>query len=168
MIIRVRFFFFFTLVLLNVACSSQSTNDQWTALNKAAELQIGYNLGYVDQVYSLNSDLEEISGITYIDSNKIACVQDEEGRIFIYDFTKREIVEKIKFAKSGDYEGITSVGEDFYIVRSDGDIFKYNTTFIETIQIKTPLTSSKDVEGICFDSETNSLLILCKGSPRRN
>lgn len=49
-------------------------------------------------------ELEEISGINYIHSEKMACVQDEEGSIFIFDLNNNLVDKKINFGKTGDYE----------------------------------------------------------------
>ena len=46
---------------------------------------------------SLPESLNEISGITYISNNTFACVQDEDGFIFIYNTERNEILKKIKF-----------------------------------------------------------------------
>jgi uncharacterized protein YjiK len=76
------------------------------------------------QKWRLPNVLEEVSGIAWLEDGRIACIQDEDGTIFIYDLDKGQIIEKIAFAGSGDYEGIAVHHEDAYVMRSDGLIFE--------------------------------------------
>ena len=46
---------------------------------------INYNLSKPDKIYILPPALKEVSGITGTDASSIACIQDENGIIFIYD-----------------------------------------------------------------------------------
>lgn len=68
----------------------------------------GYNLSSPEVRVELPKVLHEISGLTDIDDHTIACVQDEEGLVFIYDLRKNEIKHQFAFGQPGDYEGITS------------------------------------------------------------
>ena len=45
-----------------------------------------YDLRNPDTAYYLPSYLEEISGISCYKKNKIACVQDEDAIIYIFDY----------------------------------------------------------------------------------
>ena len=55
-------------------------------------MDIGYNLSAPDRVYILPKKLKEISGITEIDSSRIACIQDEREIVFIYDLNSGQII----------------------------------------------------------------------------
>ncbi len=76
------------------------------------------------QKWELPSDLKEVSGIAYIKDIKLACVQDEIGKIFIYNTDSKKVEKEIEFAGVGDYEGITVVNTTAYIIRADGNIFE--------------------------------------------
>src|SRR5690554_5062322 len=56
--------------------------------------------------WKMPDQLHEISGITWIGEDRFACVQDEEGILFIYNIAKEEIEETVNFSMAGDYEGI--------------------------------------------------------------
>ena len=71
----------------------------------------------ISNTWELPEELNEISGIAWLQGNTFACVQDEEGYIFIYDLDQEKITTKIKFAGPGDYEGIAINGEDAYEIR---------------------------------------------------
>ena len=116
------------------------------------------------QKWELPGVLEEVSGIDWIGDDKIAAVQDEDGIIFIYDLKASEIIREIEFRGSGDYEGIRISGEDAYILRSDGTIFKvagYLGDDPVVSEHRTGLSEVKgiDVEGLCLDHENVRFLL---------
>ncbi|MCX6233598.1 MAG: SdiA-regulated domain-containing protein [Bacteroidetes bacterium] len=103
-----------------------------------------------------------------IDSFHIACIQDENGIIFIFDTTSRKITGKFSFAKDGDYEDIVIVNKIFYVLESNGHLFQVENPGEKGQSIRsyqTQLGPKNDCEGLCYDSLTKSLLIACKGHP---
>ena len=73
--------------------------------------------------WELPHELEEVSGIHWIDDEKIACVQDEDGIIFIFDLNASEVVKEYKFAGSGDYEALTYMDGEYWVAESNGKLF---------------------------------------------
>src|SRR5436190_23718217 len=67
-----------------------------------------YELNKPDCTYKLPGKLKEISGITFYRKNKLACVQDEKGKIYIYDTKKEDLKQVVDFGGDHDYEGITN------------------------------------------------------------
>lgn len=112
-------------------------------------------------------DLDEISGITYISKNKIACVQDEEGIIFIYNLKTNSVEKKVNFAKAGDYEGIAIVDSTAYVLQSDGRIHEIahymDSTFVPKV-IQTPFSGKNNMESLTFDSKNDRLLMVPKNT----
>lgn len=109
--------------------------------------------------------LEEISGISYFSDDKMACVQDEEGIIFIYNLDTDMVEKKVNFGKSGDYEGITLVDSTAYILESSGKLFEvsnYLSPDFKTIEYKTPFSGRNNMESLVADSINNRLLIAVK------
>lgn len=122
-----------------------------------------YNFSQPDKVYHLPPVLHEISGLTDLSNNVVACVQDELGLIFIYDLEKEEILNKIQFGPNGDYEGITYTGSHLYVLRSDAVLIscvlsKDFTTVTEVDSINTNIPAI-DNEGLCYDKNRDRLLI---------
>lgn len=116
------------------------------------------------QKWDLPEILNEVSGIDWIGDQTIAAVQDEDGIIFIYDLETSEIKDRIRFNGGGDYEGIRISGNDAYILRSDGTIFKvagYLGANPQVTEKRTTLSAIKgiDVEGLCLDRENARLLL---------
>src|SRR4051812_369285 len=55
----------------------------------------------VTQNWDLPAELKEVSGIAYMGKDRIACIQDEEGTIFIYNKTANKIEKTVSFASPG-------------------------------------------------------------------
>jgi len=130
---------------------------------------LGYDLSAPEQKISLPNDLMEISGLTYLENDILAAIQDEKGIIYHIDFNKNEIVSKFRFAKNKDYEGIEMAQNYYYIISSDGDLYSLNRNEIKdprTVKFDTPLKAKNDVEGLAYDSHNQLLLIACKGDPK--
>ena len=130
-----------------------------------SEKMEGYNLTYPDASIRLPDILNEISGITYIDSVSFACIQDEKGILFVYDIVKEEIINQLTFHSKGDYEGITRVDDTIYVLRSDGTLFEisdFKSSDFKLSSYKTGIPAV-DNEGLCYDQNSNILLIACKG-----
>lgn len=117
------------------------------------------------ETWELPDILQEVSGIAYLGDERMACIQDEDGVIFIYDLSKRKIVNEIKFAGSGDYESITLANENAYVLRSDGTIFEI-LNFLEenpqTIEHTTSENFDRNFEGLEYDEKNKRLLMALK------
>jgi uncharacterized protein YjiK len=125
---------------------------------------VGYDLAKPDQIFVLPNILQEISGVTAVDSTSLASVQDELGILFIYNVSKKEITKQYHFAGDGDYEGITRVGKIIYVLRSDGVLFEipdYQSGAFQAVSYSLHIPS-KDNEGLCYDRNNNRLLIANK------
>jgi uncharacterized protein YjiK len=125
-----------------------------------------YNLNRPELALKLPKELKEISGISYYGEDKLLAIQDEHGIVFLISLYSGEILESIPFGKDGDYEGIASDKENIYVLRSDGNIYTLvlggHPDSLKVKSTDTPLNSSHDTEGICFDRDNESLLIACK------
>jgi uncharacterized protein YjiK len=123
------------------------------------------------QKYEVPAVLKEISAVVYLDENRFACVQDEIGKIFIYNSAANKIEREISFAGPGDYEGLAIAGQTAYVLRADGQIFEvknFNAAKPSTIMHKTSLTVKHNTEGMCYDSSNNRLLVAIKGTEPGN
>lgn len=126
--------------------------------------KIDYNLSTPDNVYVLPQALNEISGITEVDESSIACVQDENGIIFIYNIKKNEITRQFYFASAGDYEDLARVDKNLFVLRSDevlNEIIDFKSDKVRTVSYSTGIPG-KDNEGLCYDKKNNRLLIVPK------
>lgn len=142
-------------ILILSGCKTSQLKTQRTA---------GYNFKTPDAAIVMPDVLHEISGITLLDSNTLVCVQDENGILFFYDITKKGVISQKDFSGKGDYEGIARVGDTIYVLRSDGTLFEIADFKSDNAKVTSFATDipSKDNEGLCFDKESNRLLIACK------
>ena len=116
--------------------------------------------------WDMPRDLKEISGLSYYDDQRLACVQDEAGKIYIYNIEKNAIEKEIGFGSPGDYEGVAIVGKAAWILRADGVLFEVNDVNAAKPSVKeyrTHLTVAQDCEGLCYDQLHERLLITVKG-----
>ena len=130
-----------------------------------AESEIYYELKRPEQKYFLPYVLSEISGLTWVRENTVACVEDEGGKVYLYDFSQRKIVQAVRFAKPGDFEGVEMVGNEIYTLKSSGDLYHFELSDERELagkKIETALSSANDTEGLGYDPITNRLLIACK------
>lgn len=97
----------------------------------------------VINTWELPKKLDEISGLHFIDEERIACVQDEDGIIFIYSLKTEEILREHKFAAPGDYEAMAYLNNEYWIAESNGEIF----------QVSDLDTQDGELEGIQLDFE---------------
>ena len=112
----------------------------------------------------LPRSLHELSGMTAIDANTLACVQDELGVVFFVDIRGERPVQSVPFGKKGDYEGIALADGSIWTLRSDGKLqqlaFDGHRLRVEK-SIKVPFDG--EFEGLCFDPQSKQLLVLPKG-----
>lgn len=125
----------------------------------------GARMVHIDQKWELPEILEEVSGITFLNDFQMACIQDEEGIIFIYNLNTSSIEKEITFAGIGDYEGIAVAGSTAYVLRSDGVLFEvenYMQEFRKTNEHDLGMNAGYDFEGLCYDASNNRLLLAIK------
>lgn len=140
-----------------ISLSSCNTAD--TFHNK----QSVYSFNQPDSIRELPSVLHEISGIVALSDSVAATVQDELGTVFIYDLKFGKILSEVHFAGPGDYEGVTSVRDTLFVLRSDGLVYRIADFTANPVvdSIDTGI-KTKNNEGLCYDPNNRKLLIAAK------
>lgn len=162
---RYKFLLYFGFIqIIPASCTfAQDTNERsYYAQLKAT---IGYDINNYSKKYVLEKELEEISGLSYYKKNQLMCVEDEDGKVFIYDLKAKKIIQTVKFGKKGDYEGVETVGKEVFVLRSDGKVFNFSmqdAPDVEATSWKTPLSEKNDVEGLGYLKKEGQLLLACK------
>lgn len=147
------------LVLNSCGPSKKKANEEKAP---AIEASHGYDFSNPAQKMTLSKSLKEISGLSYYRDNQLICVNDEEGKIFVYDIAKEDIVEKIDFGKSGDYEGVELVKDEVFVMKTNGKITVYNSNDKSEKTIDCTNSDVVEYEGLGYDATTNSLLLATK------
>lgn len=166
MLIRILAFFF---LLLFSSCLTGLNENSSDVLFEDPGYKFPYHLDSPDKSWTLPAILNEISGLSFIDNQRLACVQDESGKIFIFNTEAGKVEKEINFGNNGDYEGIEIVGKDAWILKSNGTLYEVKHYQDEaasaTTDHDTPLSARNDTEGLAFDPADNCLLIACKEQP---
>ena len=143
----------------------------WNYDNSVYQLKLGiqqYDFSNPKQRWDLPKELKEISGLSFYKKNQLACVQDEEGVLYVYDLKKETVIRSDKFGKKGDYEAVEVVDDTAYILKSNGEIYYFHVKPMgigDVNKINTELTNKNDTEGLGFNKSKNELLIACKEEP---
>lgn len=168
-------FLIFCLTLTSFLVFFESCDQKPVDSKLIYELDAGYKFPYLitkaDETFIVKNELREISGLSYFNDHSLLCINDEKGIIYKFSLKKKEITKKYKFDRSGDYEGIEAVGDQVFVLRSDGNVFAVDHMRDEdilSVKYNTPLNAGNNTEGLGFDSKSNSLLIACKGNPGIN
>lgn len=147
--------------------SSSATPKKDVFAPPPANYRFPYDLTKPDKEYKLSKKLTEISGLSLSpDGQQLVANNDEQGKIFFLNKSNGDIEREVKFNHGGDYEGIESVGEKIYVLKSNGDLYKVKDLDKDKPDVKdynTKLNSKFDVEGLGYDAATNRLLLACKG-----
>jgi len=99
-------------------------DDDKNLLFEHTNYDFPYQLDKPTKSWKLPKKLVEISGLSFIDKNRLACIQDEKGNVYIFNLKTREVETKIDFNGDGDYEGIEIIKNDCWILKSNGTLFK--------------------------------------------
>ncbi|MBW6499914.1 MAG: hypothetical protein K0B05_00840 [Bacteroidales bacterium] len=157
--------FFLLTILFIFSCQTSGTGGDKNPESIVRTYNpLGYDLNNPDRIIHLPGTLREISGITEIDSSTLACIQDENGILFLFDLTAGRIKHQSFFANPGDYEGIARIHKRIFVLRSDGTIFEipdYEAPVTGVVSYPSGIPAA-DNEGFCYDNENKRLLIAPK------
>jgi len=126
----------------------------------------GYHLD-APQKYVMSESLREISGIVCLRGNAdtLYAIEDEQGKLFYFHPGDGKFDYK-KFGKRGDYEDVTVVGGNtFVVLRSDGSLFSFPAGLVQdektNVQEYPNILPAGEYEGLYGESDGN-LFALCK------
>ena len=149
-------------VTLFYACEPKKKSQEQQQESTFQHINLPYNFEAPSEKYDLPDKLKEISGLSYYKKNQLICVNDEEGKIFIYDINEKKIIDKIPFGKDGDYEGVEVVGDEVFVLKSNGKLkgFKIGVAFEREIDCSEPEVI--EYEGLGYDPKSKYLLLVAK------
>lgn len=149
------FHFFLLTVIINTVFFSQMKSYSESA---SSPVQV-----------ELSKKLKEISGLALSADGRLFTHGDEKGTIYQLDVETGKILKEFEIGDKKieeDFEGIAIAENKFYMVVSNGDIYEFEEgedgAEVKYEVYKTELKSKYDVEGLCYDKGTYSLLLACK------
>lgn len=148
--------------LLLAACSQEPQPTSPVVTRRC--VVAGYELGAPVRSFALPHKLREISAIVAVDATTLACLQDEQGELFFFDVLTGVVTERAKFGAPGDYEGLTRVGSDYWVLRSDGRLLQVRRggdglAIERTVDVEASL---HDFEGLAYDARDRVLVVAPK------
>lgn len=130
-----------------------------------SESDLIFSVNEPTQTFELGSELTEISGLAFSSiSNNLLTVNDELGVIYVLNPETADIIDKIEFGQPDDYEGITSHDGYIYVVESNGNVKVIKEeSKAKVAEFNDRLSRDNDIEGICYDATSQSILLAAKG-----
>lgn len=145
--------------------SCQSPSDGQQKNNDSAVTTSTINLENRES-FSLPPELDEISGHIFLPNNDniVYCVQDELGTLYGFDLSNQQVVSTKKFADKGDFEGVTTDGKNFYVLKSNGNIYSFSVDEAEIVEPKIAKVGlgKGEYESLAIDTVKKQLIVLCK------
>jgi uncharacterized protein YjiK len=126
----------------------------------------------IRETIKLPNKLQELSGLAMTSDGRLFGHNDEKADIHQIDLQNGKTIKTFYVGKKtlhDDFEDLTIVNQTFYMVSAGGDVYKFEEGddghHVPYKKYKTKLNSRNDVEGLCYDPETDALLLACKGDP---
>lgn len=112
----------------------------------------------------LTAELREVSGLTEVDANTVACLQDEAATLYLVNLSDGKIRERHPFGPPGDMEGLTRVGDELFALRSDGLIYRLqpNGHGYAAVDSFNLMLAHRNIEGLGYDPVDNRVLVAPK------
>ena len=127
------------------------------------------------RIITLPKQLNEISGLSMTGDNRLFAHNDEVGTVYELDISTGKIINEFYLGKKKikkDFEGIAVVKDSLFMVTSSGVVYKFSHSDdaknVDYKKFKTILSAKNNVEGLCYDKATNSLLLACKEYAGKN
>jgi uncharacterized protein YjiK len=122
--------------------------------------------------WTLPKRLREISGLALTADDRLFAHNDERAFVYQIDWQQGRIVKAFAVgdpAIRGDFEEIAIAGVDFYLITSDGVLYRFREgadgEHVAFEQFDTGLSARCEIEGLTYDGRRDVLLAACK-TPR--
>ena len=156
---------FFTMEGKKYNTNSIVISDQWNIEMLATSepfKQVDYRFFEPDAYYEMPDLLREVSGITFLDSTTILCVQDELGIVFSYNLRTAKTTNFHRFTDIGDFEDLTIADSTVHVLRSDGTIFSFDIDGNKKNKQTSLAVSSLNIEGFFYNTKDNYMYLASK------
>lgn len=142
------------MLMFTMSCFAQSREGRFV-----------YDLKH-PKVYQLQDQLREISDLSYSEAaNSVYAICDNSGDLFEIPVNDPGKVKKWKFHKTKDFEAVAIVGDRFFVLNSNGDV--YETWFKNGEKMKEekysfPYGKGNEFEILYYDARKRKLILICK------
>ena len=189
MLIKYKLILFLLILLIFSSCSKDKTakvnsssekeitEEKKSSSDKISNSELSkYDISSNDpRIIELSKELKEISGLTMTPDGRMFAQQDEDGIVYQLNTETGEVIKRFYLGEPPlrkDFEDIAFANNKFYMLHSNGDIYEFSEGVdgeaVNYKLYKTDLSKENDVEGMCFDPKTNTLLLITKGKSGTN
>lgn len=119
-------------------------------------------------MWNMPPELREISGLALTSRGTVLTHDDEIGRIYEIDPKAGIILKRFTLAglPHGDFEAITVVGPDVYLMESNGKIYRFKEgadgAEVPYSKYDTHLGKECEFESMAFEADSSRLVLVCK------
>jgi uncharacterized protein YjiK len=128
-----------------------------------------WDLGHRAAHFDLPGRLQEISGLAFSSDGQLFAHGDEVGVVYRIDPASGQVDHGFTLGPrpvKGDFEGIAAAGGRFFLVTSRGLLYEFREAAAGASSpyrvTNTGLGDHCEIEGLAYDSRTESLLFACK------
>lgn len=132
------------------------------------ELKTAHDSNAAIARWVLPNSLNEISGLALTGDGRLLGHDDETGLVTIYDYRRGVIAKQFRVGRNlrEDFEGITRVGADFWMLASNGKLYQFREGAdggrVPYTMHDTQLGRECEFEGVVYDPGRNELELSCK------
>ena len=146
----------------------QASIDHYHFLREVFQKDGWFDFDHPMITINLPFELREISGITDFSEDQIACVQNQNGTLYVYSMTGDSISAQYDFGYGGEFEGLTHVDSSYFIMRNDAVLLEVAPSKDSvSINFKKLALPSWDNEVLCVDARDHRLLVAPKNTTSR-
>ena len=153
------------LLILFLSCAALCACSQKDKKKELPVLPPGYDMQRAEKI-KLKEELKEISGIYFLkDSGQIIAEDDEEGKLFKVDAATGDIRSVFQFHDHGDFEDLAWDGTYWYVLKSNGNLFRVSGAFTDTSRtevFKPRLPGNNNFEGLFYNLADRKIYQFCK------
>src|SRR5688500_8109962 len=113
--------------------------------------------------------LREVSGVALTRDGRSLTHNDERSRVFVIDPLKGVIVKQFSVGKktmTADFEAIAVSGDDFFLLTSNGDVYRFregeDDAVVPFTKFATDLGKECEFEGLEIEARTGAFILPCK------
>lgn len=149
-----KFLVFSLMFAVFTSCQApKAAEGQTFEVSDSVRGQFSYQLTNPVRTFDLPPELTEVSGMAFANDSSLLLIQDEIGEVFKLDLLTGETSRHIKFAGNGDFEDITTEGDNVWVMKSSGKLYRFSQEASKDADDKKwqpTLPDDADYESFCY------------------